>query len=143
MVLLSSMTITRRPVRSMNKSSFPVWLTGRAGCCPDAESFATMLQKCFCRNALVLSGGALCGVFATRSGFGPSDFHHLEVFLAGLALGAGPVRRYVLPARAGRDAFVGQAGGLVVDEAADQTHVLLVVGSAHQSGCSVIRDVWR
>src|SRR5688572_17371859 len=49
-------------------------------------------------------------------------FHHLEIVLAGAAFRAGPVDGDVLPARAGGDAFVGRAGRLVVDEAADQAH---------------------
>ncbi len=51
-----------------------------------------------------------------------SDLNHLEIFLAGSAFGTGPVDRNVLPARAGRDALVGQSRLLVVDPAADQAH---------------------
>src|SRR5258708_26741298 len=58
------------------------------------------------------------------------DFHHLEIFLARAALRAGPVHRHVFPARAGLDAFVGQAGCLVVDEAADEAHPRLVLNLA-------------
>jgi len=53
-----------------------------------------------------------------------SEFHHLEVFLARAALGAGPVGRHVLPFRAWRDAFVRRTRGFVVDPAADEAHVL-------------------
>src|SRR5438105_1386240 len=52
------------------------------------------------------------------------ELDHLEVFLARAAFGAGPVGRHVLPARAGRYAFLRRAGLLVVDPAADQAHVL-------------------
>src|SRR5690606_4988062 len=62
-----------------------------------------------------------------------SDLDHLEVFLARMALRAGPVGRDVFPARARRDALVGQAGGLVVDEAANQAHPGLVGGIGHES----------
>src|SRR5262249_32597208 len=55
------------------------------------------------------------------------DFHHLEVFLAGAAFRAGPVRRHILPARARRDIVVGGALRLVVDPAADQAHPRLVL----------------
>src|SRR5690606_5667622 len=51
-----------------------------------------------------------------------SYLHHLEVFLACAALGAGPVDRDVLPARAGCDPLVGQAVLLFVHPSADQAH---------------------
>src|SRR5690606_30462937 len=51
-----------------------------------------------------------------------SYLHHLEVFLARAALGAGPVDRDVLPARAGCDSLVGQALFLFVHPPADQAH---------------------
>ncbi len=51
-----------------------------------------------------------------------SDLDHLEVFLACAALGASPVNRHILPARAGRNAFVWQTGFFIVDPAADQAH---------------------
>src|SRR5262245_51879588 len=54
-----------------------------------------------------------------------SHFDHLEVFLARPALGTGPVGRDILPARARRDAFLGQPGRFVVDESAYETHVRL------------------
>src|SRR3982074_1322677 len=57
--------------------------------------------------------------------FAGSNLRHLEIFLAGAALGAGPVHRHVLPGRAGRDALAGQSGRLVVDEAADEAHPCL------------------
>ena len=59
-----------------------------------------------------------------------SELHHLKVFLARTALGAGPVGRHVLPFRSRRDAFVRGACGFVVDPAADQAHVLF-----HGGGC--------
>ena len=57
-------------------------------------------------------------------GYAPadSDLDHLEVFLARAALGASPVNGNILPARAGRDAFVWQTGFFVVNPAADQAH---------------------
>jgi hypothetical protein len=48
--------------------------------------------------------------------------HHLEVFLAGAAFGAGPVHRHVGPGVSRRDAVFGVTRGLVVDPAADQAH---------------------
>ena len=65
---------------------------------------------------------AWCAGFASRSG--RSELHHLEVFLARAALRAGPVGRHVLPPGSRRDAVVRRAGGLVVDPAADEAHVL-------------------
>lgn len=51
-----------------------------------------------------------------------SDLDHLEVFLACATLGASPVNGNILPARAGRDAFVWQTGFFVINPAADQAH---------------------
>src|SRR6201996_4566864 len=51
-----------------------------------------------------------------------SDLDHLEVFLAGAALGAGPVERDILPAGTWRNVFLGQSRLFVVDPAADQAH---------------------
>src|SRR5690349_8021731 len=53
----------------------------------------------------------------------PSELDHLEIVLARAAFGAGPVRRNVFPAGAGRDAVFRRSDGLVVDPAADQAHV--------------------
>lgn len=63
-----------------------------------------------------------------------SDRDHFEIFFACATLGARPVHRHILPARAGRDAFVGQSGGLVIDPAADQAHP----GLEFLLGCLVI-----
>ena len=56
---------------------------------------------------------------------GRLDLDHIEVFPARPAVGAAPGQRDVVPARSGRDSFLGQSLGFVVDEAADQAHVLL------------------
>jgi len=68
------------------------------------------------------------------SGGKGSDRDHFEIFFACATLGARPVHRHILPARAGRDAFVGQSGGLVIDPAADQAHP----GLEFLLGCLVI-----
>src|SRR4051812_7736575 len=52
------------------------------------------------------------------------DLDHLEVLLAGAALGARPVRRNVFPSGARCDALLGRTELLVVEPAADQAHVL-------------------
>src|SRR5882672_1494184 len=65
-----------------------------------------------------------------------SDFDHLEIVLARAAFRAGPVRGHVLPARARRNAFLGQSRGFVVNESADEAHIGLVdlgLGGSHQS----------
>lgn len=54
-----------------------------------------------------------------QAGVDVLDFEHLEVFLARATFGAAPRQRDVFPLRAGLDAFLRQAGGFVVDEAAD------------------------
>jgi len=54
--------------------------------------------------------------------------HHVEVILGDTAIGAHPIVGHVVPARAGRNAFFGQTGCLVVDEAAHDTHVRTVDG---------------
>src|SRR3989454_10007672 len=56
------------------------------------------------------------------------EFDQLVIFLARTAVRASPIRRYVLPLGAGRDARIGIAERLVVDMTADQAHVFL-----HQS----------
>src|SRR5690606_7740333 len=71
-----------------------------------------------------------------------SYLHHLEVFLARAALGAGPVDRDVFPARAGCDPLVGQALFLFVHPPADQAHpraVTCVRRVAHQSFLGLVR----
>ncbi len=59
-----------------------------------------------------------------------SHFDHFEVFFSRPAIRTSPGQRDVLPACPGRYAFLGKAGGFVVDEAADQAHVLLHVSIA-------------
>ncbi|CAI07068.1 hypothetical protein ebA1746 [Aromatoleum aromaticum EbN1] len=65
-----------------------------------------------------------------------SELDRLEVFLAGSALGAGPVRRKVFPAGARRDTFGGQSYGFVIDETADQAHPGAVLHVGHLAACS-------
>ncbi len=50
-----------------------------------------------------------------------SDFDHFKIFLASSTLGADPVLGYVLPARAGFNAFLGQTGLFVIDKATHHT----------------------
>src|SRR5215813_5051817 len=50
------------------------------------------------------------------------DLHHLEIFFARAALGAGPVHRHITPLRAGSQSVLWIAGGFVVDPAANQAH---------------------
>ena len=55
-----------------------------------------------------------------------SDLHHFKILFAGAAFGASPVDGDVLPAGAGRDAFVGRALFLVVKPAANLADISAV-----------------
>src|SRR3569832_1615480 len=55
-----------------------------------------------------------------------SDLYHLKIVFGGAAIGAGPIDRHIFPPRPGRDALIGTTCGLLVDKAADETHVLLI-----------------
>lgn len=69
-----------------------------------------------------------------------SEIHHHEIFLAHIAQRAAPVRRDVGEARAGRDAFVGQAFLFVVDPSADQADPALVFDDfAHDDDRKIVR----
>src|SRR5258706_14148074 len=65
-----------------------------------------------------------------------SDLDHFEIVLARAAFRASPVRGHILPARARRDALLGQSRGFVVNKSADEAHIGLVdlgLGGSHQS----------
>src|ERR1700694_6154650 len=69
--------------------------------------------------------GPLCYRIGVRASSTAKVFpylDHLEVVLSRAALRTGPVHRHVLPARARRNALIGQPRRLVVDEAADEAH---------------------
>src|SRR4051812_4944348 len=51
------------------------------------------------------------------------NLYHLEIVLPRAAFGTRPVHRHVVPFRTGRDAFFGDAGSFVIDEAADEAHI--------------------
>ena len=51
-----------------------------------------------------------------------SDLDQFEIFLAGSALGTGPVQRHVGPPGAGGNASIGITQRLVIDPAANQAH---------------------
>jgi hydroxymethylpyrimidine/phosphomethylpyrimidine kinase len=69
-----------------------------------------------------------------------SDFDQFKIVLASSTFRAHPVYWYVVPARARGNAFIRQAGGLVVNEPADQAHVSFANGSFGSSHC---RDSFR
>ena len=52
-----------------------------------------------------------------------SDFDHLEIFLAGAAIGAAPAQRHVVPLGARVDAPLGVARGFFVDVPANHAHI--------------------
>src|SRR5450631_879477 len=72
---------------------------------------------------------AWCAVFSSQSPLDRSEFEQFVVFLARAAVGTRPVRRNVLPFGAGRYLGVWVAEGLVVDVAADETHVFFHSGA--------------
>src|SRR6185503_937667 len=107
-VLLSSMTITRTPVRFLESATLPLeWFD--AARCQDGPLYPAKTIV----NRQILKRFRMPAAVNSK-------LHHFEIFLAGAALRAAPSRRDVLPARAGRNAVLGPAFGLVVDETASQ-----------------------
>lgn len=60
-----------------------------------------------------------------------SDFHHFEIVFDGAAVGASPVDRHILPTRPRRYAFFRATYSLVINEAADHTHVFFKLSAGH------------
>src|SRR3990167_2171509 len=86
---------------------------------PRISGLSTSGTKAFLQT--VSQAGSISNHYSTLNHIG-SKLHHLEVVLACTAFRADPVHGNVLPARAGRDALIRQAGGLIVNPAADQAH---------------------
>src|SRR5437868_2545343 len=85
-------------------------------------------RECPTRRFLLSHWRDATGIWRDRQEWSEGD--HLEVFLAGAALRAGPVDGHVFPLRAGCDPVFGRAGGFVVDPSADQAHPGLVFHKA-------------
>lgn len=51
-----------------------------------------------------------------------SNLHHLKIFFARTAFGAGPVHGHVRPTSSRNDAVIGVPRCLVIDPATNQTH---------------------
>src|SRR5258706_15010075 len=135
MVLLSSMTITRTPVRFLESATrFPRFNSAALG---KANTASTTTESPGPHAAPHPSLYASQPRFTRSSGYsfystkttanpdllkpfrrGVSKLDHFEVVLAGAALGAAPSGRNIGPARARNDAVFRPAFGLVVDEAA-------------------------
>src|SRR5512137_750270 len=127
MVFESSITITflpRMSEKSAGMSPVPRYTTAapRAAIGPRARRTQQARNRGrYDRPIFGLYRSEPC-VAAWNTAVPGSDFDHFEIFLAGAALRAGPVRRKVLPLRPRRDALVRQPRGLVVDPAANQAH---------------------